>query len=367
MKFGIVTHYDVHNHGAVLQLTALVKVLASKNIKAKALRFDKNYDFLGVALKQKYDISLKSIGFYLKFLLHKGFGQTLYNVRKRRTLNKFKTQNNLIGEYYTEVKHLDAVIIGSDEVFALHTGPTPIFFGHAAPTDYVFSYAASFGPTTYNDINSKHCLEFVKGGLISMIGVSVRDKNSQDIVLKLTEKAPTIVCDPVILYGYTDEIKQLKQPKLPPYLLVYAYDNRMNDSNEVEKIKNYARRHNLKIVSPGFYHKWCDYNINVDPINLLAYFKYAQCIVTDTFHGSVMSIITHSQFAVKTRDNSNKLVNLLEEYGLTSRISTSLDDLNEKFTSRIDFTVVENEVKNRRKASMEYLDKMIEKVYEHCK
>ena len=60
MKFGIVTHYDVHNHGAVLQLTALVKVLARKGIEAKALQFDKNYDFLGVALKSKYDIASRS-------------------------------------------------------------------------------------------------------------------------------------------------------------------------------------------------------------------------------------------------------------------------------------------------------------------
>ena len=27
MKIGIITHYDVHNHGALLQLNALVQVL----------------------------------------------------------------------------------------------------------------------------------------------------------------------------------------------------------------------------------------------------------------------------------------------------------------------------------------------------
>lgn len=366
MQFGIITHYDVHNHGAILQLTGLIKVLSQKGIKAQALRFDKNYDFLGVALKSKYDISLKSAGFYIKFLFKEGIGRTLYNVKKRKTLNDFKTKNNLIGSYYSESDDLDAVIIGSDEVFALHTGPTPIFFGHAAPADCVFSYAASFGPTTYEDISLKHCIEFVKGGLTSMIGISVRDKNSRDIVRQLTGISPTLVCDPVILYGYKKEIEQLQKPKLPPYLLVYAYDNRMNDCSEVEKIKEFAHRHNLKIVSPGFYHSWCDYNINVDPVSLLAYFKHAQCIVTDTFHGSVMSIITHGQFAVKTRDNGNKLINLLEEYGLTSRITT-LSDLDLKFKEPIDFDAVENEVCRRRGESMNFLDKMIQEIHEHSK
>lgn len=48
MKYGIITHYDVHNHGAVLQLNALIKVLKRDfGIDAKALQFDKNYDFTG--------------------------------------------------------------------------------------------------------------------------------------------------------------------------------------------------------------------------------------------------------------------------------------------------------------------------------
>ena len=46
MKYGIITHYDVHNHGALLQLNGLKQVLNSLGIEANALQFDKNYDFL---------------------------------------------------------------------------------------------------------------------------------------------------------------------------------------------------------------------------------------------------------------------------------------------------------------------------------
>ena len=46
MKYGIITHYDVHNHGASLQLNALVKVLKRDfNVDAQALRLDTNYDY----------------------------------------------------------------------------------------------------------------------------------------------------------------------------------------------------------------------------------------------------------------------------------------------------------------------------------
>ena len=51
MKIGIITHYDVHNHGALLQLNALIRILSSLGIEAQALQYDKNYDFLGINLK----------------------------------------------------------------------------------------------------------------------------------------------------------------------------------------------------------------------------------------------------------------------------------------------------------------------------
>ena len=55
MKYGIITHYDVHNHGALLQLNGLVKVLKGQGINASALQFEKSYDFLGLEIKAKYE------------------------------------------------------------------------------------------------------------------------------------------------------------------------------------------------------------------------------------------------------------------------------------------------------------------------
>lgn len=360
---GIITHYDVHNHGALLQLTALIKVLAAKGYEARALQFDKNYDFMGHKLKAKYDVSLKSLGIYLKYLKEKGVGCTVYNYRKHRTLGDYKRQMGIIGDYYTESDKLDAVIVGSDEVFALHTGPTPVFFGHCLPTDTVVAYAASFGPTTIADIDRHHARAFVKSGLESMSGITVRDRNSADVVEDLTGRRPAIVVDPVILYGYKDEIAKMPVPENRDYLLVYSYDNRMNSPEEVAAIKEYAARKGLKTLSPGFYHKWCDYNVDVDPINLLGYFKNAREVVTDTFHGSVMSLITGATFVAKTRESNHlKLVNLLKEYGVDDRIITRWDDLGSTMERQMDYAKINQEIERRRAESMEQLDGMLKYV-----
>ncbi len=361
MKIGIITHYDVHNHGAVLQMNALIKVLRKKfMINACALKFDKNYDFLGRELKAKYEISLKSILIYIKFLLNRGPNAFLFNVRKKYLLERFKNREKLIGDYYTDYQSLDAVIVGSDEVFALHTGITPVFFGHALPTENVFSYAGSFGPTNLEDISKLHCKSLVASGLSSMKGLSMRDKNSIEVTKVLTGRVPKLVVDPVILYGYDEELANLKPPKLQKYLLVYAYETRMNDPKETKKIVEYAHSHGLKVVCPGFYHAWADININTDPIDLLRYFKFAYYVVTDTFHGSVISIITGRELAVKLRDNSNKLLNLLKEYGLTDRVIGEDWNLESIFTKKQNNKFIANEVVRRRAESMTYLKEMIE-------
>lgn len=360
MTYGIITHYDVHNHGAILQLNALVQVLRGKfGMEAAALRFDKNYDFLGRELKSKYEVSLRSAGIYLNYLKENGWRRMLFNVKKKRLLESFKTRERLVGNYYTECGKLDGVIIGSDEVFALHTGPTPVFFGHGCPADKVFSYAGSFGPTTIEDVDRLNCRALVSSGLRSMAGLSVRDRNSMRIVRDLTGREPVPVCDPVILYGYEREMAAFPPVNLPPYLLVYAYDRNMNDPAEVERIRTFARRHGLKIVSPGFYHQWADWNVNADPVELLRYFKNARFVVTDTFHGCVMSIITERNMAVKLRGNENKLFNLLEEYGLTGRILSDDWNLDALFSGTVNYETLHGEVLRRRGQSMSYLNQMM--------
>ena len=136
----------------------------------------------------------------------------------------------------------------------------------------------------------------------------------------------------------------------------------MDTPEEVTAIKAYAKSKGLKTLSPGFYHPWVDYNVDVDPVNLLAYFKYASGVITDTFHGSVMSIITDASMAVCTRDSNHfKLFNLLAEYGLENRIVKTWDMLTKVLDKPIDFNPVHEQIRIRRADAMSYLDEMIAK------
>lgn len=362
VKYGIITHYDVHNHGALLQLNGLIKVLKRDfSIDARALQYDKNYDFAKADVKKKNRISIASAGFFVNYILKRGIDLFLFNVKKKHLFSSFIKRENLIGPTCKESKKLDGVVIGSDEVFSLHLGPTPELFGFNLPSEKVFAYAGCFGSTTIDIIKQRNCEKFVRDGLNSMVGLSMRDPNSIYIAKELTGRDSVLVVDPVILYGYEKELSKLKKPKFPKYLLVYAYESRLNEASEYQPILDYAHRNGLIVVCPGFFHRWADININTDPIELLRYFKYAEYSVTDTFHGCVLSIITGCDMAVKIRDNANKLFNLMKEYNIESRTINEKWDLTSIFDNKVDWDIVKSQITKRRAVSMDFLKSMIEK------
>lgn len=355
MKIGIVTHYNVHNHGALLQLYGLKTILEQYGHTAAALTFKKNFDFMPADSEKKYNISIKSFVWYLTYIKKYGIKRTYFNFKKKRGLDSFR--NPMIGEYYSRAVDLDATFIGSDEVFSLESGLNPLFFGFGIPCNNIFSYAGCFGPYTYEKIDAKNLCGYVEAGLSLIKQISVRDENSRSIVERLTGKSPLVVCDPVILYGFQEE-QNKATVKIPnqKYLLIYAYDNNMNDDVEVHRIKEYAKSKGLLVASVGFYHKWADKNINANPMELLQYFKNAECVVTDTFHGSVISLITNAQFVAKLRGNGNKLADLLNRFSVSERITEDFSDLENLCNSKIDYITVNGKLEASRKESLRFIE-----------
>lgn len=352
MRIGILTYYGVHNHGAVLQANALKTVLNSMGHECGFLEFERNYANISQQQAKKYKLGLDSIPFYLQYLQEKGIGNIAYNIGKKRTLADFRAKNlPMIGRY--EAFDGDLAVIGSDEVFSLEIGVNPFLYGNGLRAKHVISYAGSFGPTTYEDIQKQNQQAMISAGLRHMDAISVRDQNSQDIISRLIGTKVELVCDPVILYGYENEMRSFSPP-MKDYILIYAYDKNLNAASEYEPIKAYAAKQGLRVVSVGFYHKWCK-SVNAEPIELLGWIRNAKLIVTDTFHGAVMSIICNTPAAVKLRGNQNKLQFLLAEYGLTERIVSDFSELERVANQAVDFNAVNSAVQKRRSTSMQYL------------
>lgn len=359
-QISILTYYQVHNHGALLQAYALKQILEKEGCLVNFLTFERNYDFIEQKEKKKYSISFRSVFYYITYLFKKGPSNIIFNLKKNRILRAFRKSSFSMKGDACKTKN-EIVIIGSDEVFALDVGYNPFMYGNGISFKKCFSYAGCFGSTTFNFFD-KH--EDIKNEIINgfskMSSIGVRDSNSFRIIEELGFN-PTLVCDPVILYGYDNEKRIKNTKKKKPYLLIYSYDRNLNDKSERESIINFAKSKGLSIFSVGFHHKWCDKNINCDPLSLIGWFKNASYIITDTFHGAVLSIICNANFAVKMRNNSNKLGFLLEEYGLKDRVlaSISAEELGRVFFQKIQYGTVNDLINVKRNQSLDFLKRNI--------
>lgn len=358
MNVAILTYYSVHNHGALLQANALKNIVKNKGYSCGFLEFERDYSNIPLQQANKYSLGVGSIPFYAKYISEKGLSNTLYNIRKCKILNMFRKKSiPLVGSYKKFTG--DVVIIGSDEVFSLEIGANPFLYGNNLKAKHVISYAASFGPTTYLDVVQQGQKNMISQGLGRMNAISVRDQNSADIVKQVADIQAALVCDPVILYGYQEEMNSFVPP-LQNYILVYSYDKNLNDELEYKHILDYAHKHEMSVISVGYYHKWCK-SINASPFELLGWVKNANLVVTDTFHGAVMSIICNTPATVKLRNNQNKLGYLLSEYGLSGRTINSFDSFAQIADMPVDFTTVNTILAEKRKHSLQFLENALAK------
>lgn len=364
MKIGILTHYNVYNQGAQLQMFAMKHWLEEQGHQVVILTYEKNFDFdKGEASKNSASVS--AFGYYIEnYLLKKGLGLTLFNVRKVLALKRgFRG----IPTAPYDCSGCDAVIIGSDEVFSIDVGCNKMMYGHGLGNIPAIAYAPAFGRTTEELLREYGCHDLVREGLQNMYALSARDLHTRQMILSMTGRDVPLVCDPVILYSG----KAFPTPVKPigkPYLLVYSYDRNMTDPEEIRQIRAYAKKHKLLTVSIGTYHSWCDRNIACNARQWYSYFRHAACVVTDTFHGSVVAMKNHCNVAVFIRKNINafKLESLLATTGLEDRRLPEIteDHLEAVLSRAIDYPRVEQRLADMVRKSEDYLKESLENIHE---
>lgn len=363
MKISILSMQRIHNYGSVLQAYALKKMLESLNHQV---------DFIdiipGERIEQISDNSkiIKGENYYLKLK------EKLYKINSMKKikfyfLNKkldkifIKSQKELLNldkNYKKIANDCQGVVIGSDEVFNISPScswgiSTQLLGDINAPI--VISYAASCGYTKFSDIPESFLIS-LKKALLNFKTISVRDKNTFNFVKQISGRESNYNLDPVLVYPFNEEIKGIVLNLKEPYMIVYAYKNRINDRNEIQAIKKYAQKNKLKIYCIGGEQDWCDEFPIWTPFEVLVGFKNANCIVTDTFHGSIIAAKYNKKFVTIIREsNKNKLIDLLERLNLEERILKNLENLEQCMDKNIEYQSFNELIEFERKRSIEYL------------
>lgn len=267
---------------------------------------------------------------------------------------------------------LDVQVIGSDEVFNCVQSNTNVgysrdLFGHGSAARRVVSYAASFGNTTIEKINGAGIRDELAHDLSALASVSVRDMNSASVVEELTGKRPEIHIDPVLAFDY-----MACEPRIPSrrpfddkYVIVYGYAGRLNrDENRI--LSDHARSIGATILCFGGVQDCCDRFVECSPFELLAYFRDAEAIITDTFHGTILSMINDRPFGTIIRrsvgnsyGNEEKLGYLLDTFGLASQRIDDMSRIAEVLANDIDYNAVGEVLAGERVRSRTFLERAI--------
>lgn len=353
MKIGILSMQEVKNYGSFLQAFSL-----KSNIEA----LGHQCEFVNIVPGEQLGDYKISKFHKIHLLVERLWGWDFM----KRLKYIYQFQSRFAKEFLPELgvkkgvttEHFDAVVIGSDEVFncAQKTwfGFSKQLFGEGLNANKVITYAASFGATSVAKLDKLGIKDVVAGLLKKLDKISVRDANSTEVVKELTGSVPNKNVDPVLIYDYSKHMPS--SVDLKDYMIVYTYPGRITDKNEINAIRAYAKSKGLQLVSIGHYFPWCDKTIVPHPFEVLAYFKNASCIVTDTFHGSVFSIKYNKQFCTIVRGmNSNKLTHLLGQFGLSGRIANDVSKLSAIMETKIDYVPVNKKIEEERQRSIAYL------------
>lgn len=267
---------------------------------------------------------------------------------------------------------LGVQVIGSDEVFNCvqansNVGYSRDLFGHNSPAGRVISYAGSFGNTTLEKLESFGIRRDLEEDFSRFAAISVRDENSARIVEALTGQRPTVNVDPVLAYDFMNLESRIpkERQRSGKYVIVYGYGGRLNhEENEI--LRAYARGIGAEILCFGGVQECCDRFVDCDPFELLAYFRDAEAIITDTFHGTIFAIINNRPFATIIRrsvghgyGNEEKLGYLLEMFGLASQRVTQMSHIGEILGHEVDFHGVNETLARERGRTLAYLEKTI--------
>lgn len=370
MEVGIMSMQRVENYGSFLQAYGLKKEIEKLGHTVQFVDYQTEPSVVSSEEEQKSSGANSRISKALHMLSPAYRAWRKKQIKMNSTFQEFSRAYNEqflpklnVKKKYNICPKLDVLVIGSDEVFNCtqpgnKVGFSRQLFGKNNNAGKLISYAASFGSTTYEKLKQYHIAEEVGELLSQFDSISVRDENSQKIVERLCGFSPTSHIDPVLLYDFP-EVDSISVP-MDNYIVVYAYADRIR-GKEAEVIREFAKRENKKILSLGFYQPFCDEYVLASPLEVLAYIKHADYVITDTFHGTVFSIKYQKKFGTIIRDsNRQKLGNLLERFGVTDRQICDINKIGESVMDELNMTGIEAIILEECENALKYLREKVQ-------
>lgn len=367
MKAAVITRHGISNYGSLLQAMATQQVIEDMGHTCEIIdyiRDDESYMQQEKTLlrrKPEWNENPVKRMLYLAVRQPAGIAAGRYFEKARRKYLQLPKRYTAREQLVREKPEADVYITGSDQVWGpVENGSydSTYCLSFTEETDRRIAYAASFGHTDM----TPELQEYYRKWLSRYEYIAVREDSAAEILKNMGIRAvqvldPTLLLDAAYWSRYTQPIREGK------YLLIYQLHNDRRLDEYAEKAAASTKLPLIRIsaslhqISRKGKFVWLP-----ETGQFLSYIKNAECLITDSFHGTAFAINFHTPFVEVLPDNNTgtRNMSILKMTGLTDRILTNVNDtaLAER---KIDYTEADRILADKRKESLGILRSMIEK------
>ncbi|MDD3404398.1 MAG: polysaccharide pyruvyl transferase family protein [Hespellia sp.] len=370
------TVYRGDNFGSSLQAYALKKYVEEK-FKVDCIIVERNE--VGF-MKKLCRLETVSVNFFKSFLSPRLFRDTwTSHFRKRCPQNRYSdaiqynfmvfieaelSPTYLSGKKMKELARSRSClrcITGSDQVW----NPTGTHlkkdnFLTFSPKSKNISYSASIGA---DKIPYYNYLPFRR--YVSKINyISVREETAGQLLMNNFHISARVCVDPVLLAGKDFWIEKLKSINMDTPFIIGYFLNKPSENAITEIRRNIANNRSVYVVSK------CDFPqyvagtkqvSDLSPFEFISYICHSECVLTDSFHGMLFSILFNKKFFVYERDyeksvpQHSRIVSLLNGLNIADRYIRNDVASDTAVLDDIDYSMVNPIIEQMRKQSVSFL------------
>lgn len=325
LRIGIETFFQ-SNYGAILQAYALRRYLTD--------RFDADVEIINFTTNAHLK-NARIIRFpHSKNLIRACARLSLLFFRypalhtQRRRIAQFKEEYLHLTKRYFSVEDMlnnmpdkDIYVTGSDQVFNPNSPYSPVYYLAFDKKDKKkVAYAPSFGISKFSDSLTAQ----IRDWLLDFDALSCREKTGADYMSSIVNTQVPTVVDPVLLLKKEQWQNVMITPKTSnSYIFVYDRNGGNNLISLAQKISTKVGLPIWVISSDNACHYKVDRIVlNAGPREFVGYIANAEYVITDSFHGTMFSLIFGKQFYVYQALPGlfSRIENVLNQLGLQDRI-----------------------------------------------
>lgn len=355
-----------NNYGAVFQAYALQRFIRdniSANVEIINLLTKFHVDFNNKVFEKPSGNPIKwFVVFMLTLLRYPAIK------RKQRRFETFRQHNLKYGdEVFRDKENLlrnipqeDYYLTGSDQVFNPNSDLYKVYYmGFDKGEGKKVAYAPSFGISKFDSrIAGK-----VKGLLDDYDSLSCREEQGATFMSSLLGRDVPVVLDPTFLLTKSewDEVAIHDAKKKG---CIFVYD--LNGGHPLLSIAYKLKEKTGKIIVcctskvRNFYRDADFVDFSIGPGEMLGYIEDADYVVTDSFHGTALSLVMGTKVIsyIALPSMASRLTTIMGALGLEDQLMTE-KDLNKDFLS-IEFKPYDEKLRVLREKSIGYLTKALD-------